>query len=79
LRIITYEASNSKLKVRNLVVTLSAENDSVISIVGTVETKNLLSDSEQHLRYESGKGYLISGKEKILFLKEKIYEIEVEY
>jgi hypothetical protein len=71
---ITYTSSDSKIPVKKLTVETDS-TQAVTRVIIETKQKNPLFTSSQVADYRPGTGYLISGKQKALILKEQTYSI----
>jgi hypothetical protein len=71
---ITYTSSDSKIPVKKLIVETDS-TQAVTRVIIETKQKNPLFTSSQVADYRPGTGYLISGKQKALILKEQTYSI----
>lgn len=72
-----YQATNSKLKTRELIVSYS--NGKVNTILIKNASSNQVSELAQTLQYNSMKGYAVESNQKVSLSDEQTLRIEVEY
>lgn len=72
-----YQATNSKLKTRELIVSYS--NGKVNTILIKNASGNQVSDLAQTLKYKSMKGYSVESNQKVTLSDEQTLRIEVEF
>jgi len=75
---VRYSATEENFRTRELNIEFNSENNPV-KITAVVASSNVLYSSRQQLIYEPDKGYRISGKQSIRFLKPDSFYVEVMF
>src|SRR5690606_12726202 len=76
---ITYKALDENLKTRFLEIVYDEATQNPQKISVSLFAKNTLYYSEQHLEYERGVQYSVSGKQEIRFLSPDDFRVEVMF
>ena len=77
-RQITYNAVNPEFRVSRVIISRNSVSGKLIKLEGYINNNNLIIKSRQHLIYYPRTGYSITGSQKIIWMKEKFFEVNVE-
>lgn len=76
---IIYIAADEDITVRKLSIGFDSTMSKVMQIQGELRQDNLFYYSQQLLTYEADKNYTLTGNQKILWMKEKDFEIRATF
>lgn len=76
--VIKYAALDEKFRTRELKVRFDSNNKPV-KIMASVAVSNVLYSSHQHLTYEPGRGYWISGRQAVRFLEPDSFSVSARF